>query len=79
MYEVPSCMKFMYVECQVKVIGERQSNVPCLKDMELGNPGSSSMFMSVNLDRSAGSPYMCLPVMLAEIDEKISSWSFLPF
>lgn len=72
-------MRYLYVDCQVKVIGERQSNVPCLKDMELGNPCSSYVFMSVNLGRSASSPDMCLPVMLAEIDEKISSWSFLPF
>ena len=55
-----SCMRYLYVDCQVKVIGERQSNVPCLKDMELGNPCSSSVFMSVNLDRWASSPDMCL-------------------
>ena len=71
-------MRYLYVDCQVKVIGERQSNVLCLIDMELGNLGSSSVFMSVNLDRSASSPDTCLPVMLAETDEK-TSWSFLPF
>lgn len=74
-----SCMRYLYVDCQVKVIGERQSNVPCLKDKELGNPGSSSVFMSVNLDRWASSPDMCLPVMLAEIDEKIFFLEFSSF
>ena len=51
-------MRYLYVDCQVKVVRERQSSVRCFIDMELGNPGSSSMFMSVNLDRSASPPDM---------------------